>query len=85
MAYIVLVHHGCFPLEISFNVDLRAPKRQQRTISPENIKTCWTVKIKDGGDAVYIKNCFIGQFLKMTREFGSKRSRSANIVISTTY
>jgi hypothetical protein len=55
MAYIVLVHHGCFPLEISFYVDLRAPKRQQRTISPENTKTCWTVKGKDGGDAVYIK------------------------------
>ena len=31
------------------------------------------------------KNRFIGQFIKLTREFGSKRSRSANIVISTYY
>ena len=52
-----------FPFEISFYGNLRAPKRQQRTISPENTKTCWTDKIKDGEDAVYIKDRFIGQFL----------------------
>jgi hypothetical protein len=53
-----------FPLEISFNVDLGAPKRQQRTISPENTKTCWTVKVKDGRDAVFffIKSALLVNF-----------------------
>jgi hypothetical protein len=52
-----------FPLEISFNVDLGDPKRQQRTISPENTKTCWTVKVKDGRDAVFfIKSALLVNF-----------------------
>jgi hypothetical protein len=52
-----------FPLEISFYADLGTPKRQQRTISPENAKTYWPVKFKNGGDAVFIKKKrFIGQY-----------------------
>jgi hypothetical protein len=53
-------------------------------ISPENTKTCWTDKIKDGGDAVYLKKpLYWSMFHKLTREFDSIRSRSANIVINT--
>ena len=49
-------------LEISFYADIWAPKRQQRTISPENAKTCWPVKFKDGGDAVFYRNRFNRHF-----------------------
>jgi hypothetical protein len=70
-----------FPLEISFYADLGTPKRQQRTISPENAKTYWPVKFKNGGDAVFIKKnpLYWSIFLKMTRELDSLRSHSANI------
>ena len=56
-----------------------------QTISPENTRTCQPDKIKKKkkcyvGDAVLIKkkNTF-DQLSKLTREFGSIRSRSANI------
>jgi hypothetical protein len=75
-----------FPFESSFFGNLGASKVHQRTISPENTKTCWPDKIlkQYGGDAVLIKKkTAFGQLMKLTREFGSERSRSANIVIST--
>jgi hypothetical protein len=42
-------------------------------------------RLKNGRDAVLIKKKkhFIGQFIKLTREFDSIRSRSANIVTIT--
>jgi hypothetical protein len=81
-----------FPFESSFFCNLGASKVHQRTISPENTKTCWPDKIlkKYGGDAVLIKTkknkkktLYWSLFLKMIREFDSIRSRSDNIVIST--
>jgi hypothetical protein len=79
-----------FPFETSFFGNLGASKVHQRTISPEITKTCWPDKSrkKYGGDAVLIKKkkmLYWSLFLKMIREFDSIRSRSANIVISTTY
>ena len=55
-----------------------------RTISPENTRTCQPDKIKkkikiDGGDAVLIKKTAVDQLNKLTCEFESIRSRSANI------
>jgi hypothetical protein len=54
-----------FPFETSFFGNLGASKVHQRTISPENTKTCWPDKILKnyGGDAVLIKKKrFIGHF-----------------------
>ena len=76
---------GAFPLKFPFMLTLEPPSVNKGQFPLKIPRPAGQSRAKMAEMRFILKNCFIGQFLKMTREFGSKRSRSANIVINTTY
>ena len=76
-------------LKLPFLVTLEHPRFTKGQFPPKIPRPAGQTKLRKniwrrcGFNKKKTKNRFIGQFIKLTREFDSIRSRSANIVIST--